>query len=111
MGAAMPYEYSTDIAISDVAFHAWGDGMDELFVAAADATLNVMVEDLRSIEDRVRYPIELKEPSDEMLLFNFLQELIFLEDAEQLALARAPCGDSKRQRYLSSHRWGNRRKA
>jgi len=82
----MPYEYLDDIAISDVAFHAWGDSMGELFVAAADATLNVMVGDLRSIEERVQCPIELKEPSDEMLLFNFLQELIFLKDAEQLLL-------------------------
>lgn len=76
IGAVMPYEYLDDIALSDVAFRAWGDSMSDLFVAAADAMLNVMVEDLRSIEDRVRHPIDLKEPSGEMLLFNFLQELI-----------------------------------
>jgi len=82
----MPYEYLDDIALSDVAFRAWGDSMSDLFVAAADAMLNVMVEDLRSIEDRVRHPIDLKEPSGEMLLFNFLQELIYVKDAEQLLL-------------------------
>jgi SHS2 domain-containing protein len=82
----MPYEYLDDIALSDVAFHAWGDSMEELFAAAADATLNVMVEDLSSVEDRVRYPIELKDASNEMLLFDFLQELIFEKDAEQLLL-------------------------
>jgi len=82
----MPYEYLDDIALSDVAFHAWGDSREELFAAAADATLNVMVEDLSSVADRVRYPIELKDASNEMLLFDFLQELIFVKDAEQLLL-------------------------
>lgn len=48
--------------------------------------MNVMVGNLDSIEDRVRYPIKLDDASDEMLLFNFLQELIFLDDAEQLLL-------------------------
>ncbi len=80
----MPYEYIDDIAISDVAFRAWGDSVEELFAAAADATLNVMVGDLRSVEERVRRRVELNEPSEEMLLFNLLQELIFLKDAEQL---------------------------
>jgi SHS2 domain-containing protein len=82
----MPYEYLDDIAISDVAFHAWGNSMGALFIAAAQATLNVMVGNLDSIEDRVRYPIKLDDASDEMLLFGFLQELIFLKDAEQLLL-------------------------
>jgi SHS2 domain-containing protein len=85
-GDAMPYEYIDDIAISDVAFRAWGDSMEEVFVAAADATLSVMVEELGSVEDRVRHGLELNETSEEMLLFNFLQELIFLKDAEQLLL-------------------------
>jgi len=82
----MPYEYLDDIAISNVAFRAWGESLDDLFVAAADATLSIMVENLSSLRDTVRHPIELNDDSEEMLLFNFLQELIFLKDAEQLLL-------------------------
>lgn len=82
----MPYEYLDDIAISDVAFRAWGGSLDDLFVAAADATLNVMVENFSSLRDTVLRSIELKDTSEEMLLFNFPQELIFLKDAEQLLL-------------------------
>jgi SHS2 domain-containing protein len=82
----MPYEYLEDIAISDVAFRAWDKSLEGLFVAAGDATMNVMVEVLGSIEERVSVPIRVKEDSIEMLLFNFLQELIYVKDAEELLL-------------------------
>lgn len=95
----MPYEYLEDIAISDVAFRAWGDSLDELFVSAADATMNVMVADLGSVKDRVRHPVEVNDPSEEMLLFNFLQELIFLKDAEQLLL-RVPRVEISKQKGI-----------
>ena len=35
-----------DLAAADVAFQAWGTNLEETFIAAADATMNVMVEDL-----------------------------------------------------------------
>jgi len=82
----MPYEYLEDIAISDVAFRAWDKTLDGLFVAAGDATMNVMVDPLSSVEDRVSIPIRLSDDSIEMLLFNFLQELIYFKDAEELLL-------------------------
>jgi SHS2 domain-containing protein len=82
----MPYEYLEDVAISDVAFHAWGETLETLFVAAAEATMNVMVEDLGSIDSREERSVEVREASPDMLLFSFLQELIFFKDAEQLLL-------------------------
>lgn len=82
----MPYEYLDDIAISDVAFRAWSDTLDGLFVSAANATLNVMVDDIDSIEKRVHRNLRVEAESMEMLLFELLQELIFLKDAEQLLL-------------------------
>lgn len=82
----MPYEYLGDVAISDVAFRAWGETLEALFAAASEATMNVMVEDLGSIESREERSIRVREASPEMLLFNFLQELIFFKDAEQLLL-------------------------
>jgi SHS2 domain-containing protein len=97
----MPYEYLSDIALSDVAFRAWGDSIDALFVAAADATLNVMVEDLNSVENRLSRRFQIRESSEEMLLFSFLQELIFLKDAEQLLL-RIPRVDISREKEICS---------
>ena len=82
----MPYRYLTDIAIADAAFEAWGDTVEELFVAASDATTNVMVEDLGTIHDLERRSIEVEENAVDMLLFQLLQELVFYKDAEQLLL-------------------------
>ena len=45
----MPYRYLEDIATADVAFEARGKDLAELFMAAAEATMNVMVADLDSI--------------------------------------------------------------
>ena len=85
----MPYRFLPDIATADVAFEAIGASVEEMFVAAADATMNVMVEDLSSIVPRERRAIDVSSDSLDMLLFEFLQELIFYKDAEQLLL-RAP---------------------
>ena len=82
----MNYKYLDDIAVSDVAFRAWGNTPEEMFSAAADAMMNAMVEDLDKIENQVRRPIDLQEDSMDMLLFEFLQELIFFKDAALLLL-------------------------
>jgi SHS2 domain-containing protein len=82
----MPYRYLEHIAIADVAFEAWGDTMEEVFISAADATMNVMVEDLNTIYDREHRSIHLEADAIDMLLFQLLQELIYYKDAEQLLL-------------------------
>ena len=82
----MPYRYLEDIATSDVAFEAWSDTLEDLFVAASDATLNVMVEDLKTVADKTARPVHLEDPKIDMLLFQLLQEQIFYKDAEQLLL-------------------------
>ena len=82
----MPYRYLEDVAIADVAFEARGATQEELFQAAADATTNLMVADLGTITTREKRKIELQDESLELLLFNFLQELIFYKDAQKLLL-------------------------
>jgi len=80
------YRFRGDVAIADAAFEAWGATLEELFVAAADATIHTMVENLEAIEDRQRRPIRLEEQSADLLLFRLLEEIIFLKDAEGLLL-------------------------
>ena len=82
----MPYKYLEDVAIADVAFEAWGATLEELFEAAADATVNLMVADLSTITSHEQRTIELEDESLDLLLFNFLQELIFYKDAQKLLL-------------------------
>lgn len=82
----MPYEYLEDIATADAAFRAWGKSLEEMFVAAAEATMNVMVADLNTIASSRELKLHLEEEAVEMLLFELLQELIFYKDAQQLLL-------------------------
>ncbi len=82
----MPYRYLEDIAIADAAFEAWGNSIEELFIAASEATLNIMVSDLASIRPRQYRHFRVAETQLDMLLFQLLQELIYYKDAEKLLL-------------------------
>ncbi len=82
----MPYHYLEEIGTADIAFEATGRDLPELFTAAADATMNVMIDNLEAIEPREPRRIELKNDAIDMLLFDFLQELIYFKDADRLLL-------------------------
>src|SRR5206468_4915835 len=82
----MPYHYLEDIGTADIAFEATGRDLPELFIAAADATMNVMIDNLDAIESRETRHIELSNDQIDMLLFDFLQELIYFKDAERLLM-------------------------
>lgn len=82
----MPYEFLEDVATADIAFRAWGQGLEETFAAAADATINVMVEELDSVQGREEREFNLQNDALDMLLFDFLQELIYYKDSERLLL-------------------------
>jgi SHS2 domain-containing protein len=84
--AEMPYEYLEEFGTADIAFEATGRDLAELFMAAADATMNVMIDNLDGIEPRETLQIELSNDNIDLLLFDLLQELIFLKDAERLLL-------------------------
>ncbi|MBI4379167.1 MAG: archease [Nitrospinae bacterium] len=80
----MPYRFLEDVATADIAFEASGETLEELFIASALATTNVMIRDLQQIEKRERREIKVEAEEMDLLLFNFLQEIIFYKDAEQL---------------------------
>jgi SHS2 domain-containing protein len=82
----MPFEFLEEIATADIAFKAWGKDLPEMFRAAADATLKVMVENLGAIKPREKRELILKNDALDMLLFDFLQELIYYKDSEKLLL-------------------------
>ncbi len=82
----MPYRYLDEIAIADVAFEARGDTKESMFMAAATATMNVMVEDPNSIAPVETRTILVEADALDMLLFQFLGEFLFYKDAELLLL-------------------------
>jgi SHS2 domain-containing protein len=97
----MPYKFLENVGTADIAFEATGRDLPELFTAAADATMNVMIDNLDAIESRETQQIELSNDNIEMLLFDFLQELIYFKDAKRLLLrARDTQIDQKGEAYF-----------
>src|SRR6267378_5856204 len=97
----MPYHYLEEIGTADIAFEATGRDLAQLFTEAADATMNVMVDNLDTIEPRETRQIELSNDELDMLLFDFLQEFIYFKDAERLLLrGREVRIDEKDERYF-----------
>ena len=82
----MPYHYLEEIGTADIAFEATGRDLPELFSVAADAMTNVMIDNIESIQPVQTREIELSNEELDMLLFDLLQELIFLKDAERVLL-------------------------
>jgi SHS2 domain-containing protein len=79
------YEFVEDVT-SDLSFRARGSTPEAVFTAAAAALLAATVEDPASVRERERRPLELTEPDLELLMLRFLNELIYLRDAEELLL-------------------------
>ncbi len=82
----MNYNYLEDIATADVAFEAHGATIEEMFIAAADATMNTMVNDLSAINKIIDIKLDLLNPELDLLLFNFLNKFIFYKDSQRLLL-------------------------
>lgn len=82
----MPYRVLEHIAVADTAFEATGKTIEELFRTAAEALLAVMVEEPEKVASRERLDFTVTNDDYEMLLFDFLQELIFFKDARRLLL-------------------------
>jgi len=82
----MPYEFVDELTVADIAFRAWGHNLEETFIAAADAVMNAMVEDLEAIQPQDTRILNVEHEALDLLLFNFLQELIYYKDADQLLL-------------------------
>ncbi|MBI4168036.1 MAG: archease [Candidatus Aenigmarchaeota archaeon] len=84
----MPYKFVENLSIADTAFQASGSSLEEMFESSALAMTNVMVKDLKKIELKKRRKMTVSDKSIEKLLFNFLQEIIYLKDAERLVFGK-----------------------
>ncbi|MEN8183623.1 MAG: archease [Myxococcota bacterium] len=85
MSAAPSFAFVEDVT-SDVSFVAWGDSLEALFAAAANALLAATLAEPATVEARVEQEISLCEPDLELLLLRFLNELVFQRDARDLLL-------------------------
>ena len=79
----MKFKYLEKIAIADIAFEAYGKNLNEVFENSAYAFFD-MTCNPKTIKQKVKKEIKLKDKNEQNLLYNFLSELIFLKDSKQL---------------------------
>lgn len=94
----MPYRFLEDIATGDAAFEAKGRTLEELFVEAAVATFEVMV-DTMGVEAKITREVELKNEAVDGLLFDWLSELVYLKDAEAVLFSKFNVNIKKNDAY------------
>jgi len=75
-----------DITTADVAFIAYGRDLNELFANAALAMFEVMV-NINQIEKSVEEKIYVEGYDLESLMFNWLNELLYVSDSKNLAFS------------------------
>jgi SHS2 domain-containing protein len=82
----MPFSFLDDISTADVAFEAWGETLEELFISAAAALLRTMTAAPEEVVRQQELSVSLEHEELDLLLLSFLQELIFYKDARRLLL-------------------------
>lgn len=79
------FELVEGITDADYAFKIYGKDLGDLFVNAGMAIFSVMVNP-KSVSKVIEKEIKLENNSAKKLLFDFLEELVFLKDAESFML-------------------------
>ena len=98
----LPYRFLEGWTLADVAFEATGEDTAELFTDAGIAVLATMVLEVASVETSVVREVNIEAESMEMLLFKFLEEIIFYKDAENLFFSSLKIRISTDKKYSLS---------
>lgn len=79
----MPFKFVEDIAIADVAFEATGKNLTELFQSAAQAVIESLANP-KTVKPEIVKKIKMKNKDVQKLLFNFLEEIVYLKDKDAM---------------------------
>jgi SHS2 domain-containing protein len=82
----MPYEYLPEMATADIAFRATAPTLEGCFKESTEALLNTMINNPEDVENRQEKTFDLQAPDLDLLLFDLLQECIYLKDVNRLLL-------------------------
>lgn len=103
----MRYKFLEDVATADIAFEAYGKDEEELLTNAALAVCDTSA-DLKKIKGEKKKEVELEEKDFEQLLYDFLEEIVFLKDAEYIIFNKVKVKVKKNETYhLFAELWGD----
>ncbi|MEK6813100.1 MAG: archease [Nanoarchaeota archaeon] len=92
------YVFLPDIAIADIAFDAYGKNEEQLLQHAAEALLEMMV-DVKTVNATTKKMITLENEKLDALLFDFLNEIVFLKDKDYLVFKTITVTLKKNKEY------------
>jgi SHS2 domain-containing protein len=82
------YRFLEAIAVADCAVEVEGKDLDDLFETAARLLAEVMI-DPATVSTTVERTLTLAAPSLDLLFYDWLSELIYAKDSEQVVFTRA----------------------
>lgn len=83
----MKFKFLEDVAIADIAYIAYGKNLSELFENAALALSDCMINP-KGVKNKIKKEITLKSEKLDILLYDFLSELIFLKDTDGILFSK-----------------------
>ena len=83
----MKYHFLENIAVADVAFDAYGKNPAEVFENCALALFDIMCT-ISKIKPTIQREITVESTTLKQLLYDFLEELIFIKDTEQMLFSK-----------------------
>ncbi len=82
------FRFLDEIAVADMAFEAEGDSLPALFDAATQALLESLA-DPATVAQTWQQTVNMEEPDIETLLFEWLNRLVYLKDAQAVVFHHA----------------------
>tara|TARA_Y100000310_G_scaffold268706_1_gene281436 strand:+ start:3545 stop:3970 length:426 start_codon:yes stop_codon:yes gene_type:complete len=101
------YKILEDKAFADICFEAYGKDLNELFENSAFAIFEMAVE-IDSVKPDVVKKINLTSDSVENLLYDFLSEILFYKDSEQLIFSKSKVTVNETKLSLKAELHGER---
>jgi len=94
---------------ADVLFEAYGKDLNELFTSAALALQAIQVRQ-KTVSPKQKKTFTLENTAVDMLLFDFLQELVYLKDADEMVFSKfkVTVKQTKATYQLSAACWGEK---
>jgi len=90
---------------ADIKFQSYGKTLEKAFENSALATFKVMYEG--KVKARIKKKIKVKGKDLESLLYNFLEELLFLLDSEGFFVSKAKVSIDKKKLELNAELIGD----
>jgi len=96
-----------DITTADVCFVAYGKDLNELFVNAALALFETMI-NTTQLEPKIKRIVQIKGEDMKSLLFDWLNELLFYYGSENLAFSKFDVEVDEKNFKLKAVCWGEK---